>query len=180
MKRVIIFTLLLTSGLACNFRNRENEGYHYTASSDTTETNALTNIRFDFTAERGNVSADIIEIKASLFNDNKDTVYFLSSTCEGEQYSLRTDIAGCGLATLINCNASYPLVVKIAPEGRHDFRANFQCDSNITGIKLGFDFYSIDKSFDLAGKTIGEINIFNRPAGEQTIIWADEQQIVKR
>jgi hypothetical protein len=179
MNRAPLVFLLLIFIVACNFSDRKNDSFHYTASSDTAERKTPSNIRFEFTAERRNASRDIVDIKASLFNDNIDTVYFLSSTCGGEQYSLRSDSAGCALTTLINCNASYPVVIKIAPKGRHDLQANFRCDSNTTRMKLGFDFYTVDRSFNIAGKNIGEINIFNRPSDEQTIIWADETSIIK-
>ena len=112
-----------------------------------------------------------------LFNDNTDTVYFLSSTCDGEQYSLRYDTAKFVLTPFMNCNASYPIIIKIAPRGQHDFQAHFRCSSKETKIKLGFDFYSVDKSFDLTNKNSGDINIFNRPKDKQTIIWVDEKAI---
>ena len=147
------------------------------ANSDTTKIKAKKNIRFDFSAGRINTFKESIEIKATLYNDNADTVYFLSSSCDGEQYSLRYDKAKFVLTPFMNCNGSYPRLMKIAPKGQYDFQAHFRCSSNETKIKLGFDFYSVDKSFDVTNKHLGEINIFNRPNDEQTIIWTDQKTI---
>ncbi len=111
------------------------------------------------------------------FNSNADTVYFLSSSCDGEQYSLRSDTAKFVLTPFINCNASYPRLMKIAPKGQYDFQVHFKCSSKATKVKLGFDFYSVDKSFNLTNKNLGAINILNKPENKQTIVWADEKTI---
>ncbi len=145
--------------------------------SVTTKIKAKENIRFDFSAGRINTFKETIEIKATLYNDNSDTVYFLSSTCDGEQYSLRYDTAKFMLTPFLNCNASYPKIIKIGPNGQHDFQAHFRYNSMETKIKLGFDFYSVDKSFNLTNKNLGDINIFNRPKDKQTIVWAEEKII---
>ena len=187
MTRQILFLIILTLGISCVSGKQENQVEYNVPNSDATqlsfEGSAKThekvreNIRFDFTAERLNTFKETIEIKASLFNDNTDTVYFLSSSCDGEEYSLRYDTAKFVLTPFINCNASYPRLMKIAPKGQYDFQAHFRFGSKETNIKLGFDFYSVDKSFDLTNKNLGEINIFNRPKDKQIIIWANEKTI---
>jgi len=177
MTRQFLFLIILTLGLSCNSGRQKSKAEPNVAGSDKTEIKAKENIRFDFSAGRINTFQESIEIKASLFNDNIDTVYFLTSTCDGEQYSLRYDTAQFVLTPFLNCNASYPRLIKIAPKGQHDFQAHFRCSSIETKIKLGFDFYSVDKSFDLTNKNLGHINIFNRPKDKQTIIWADEKTI---
>jgi hypothetical protein len=183
MTRPFLFLLILTAGLSCNSGRQENQTEHKATNSDVTQISDHTkekvneNIRFDFTAGRINTFQETIEIKASLFNDNADTVYFLSSTGDGEQYSLRYDTAKFVLTPFAIGNASYPIIIKIAPKDQHGFEAHFRCSSNESKIKLGFDFYSIDKSFDLTNINLGDINIFNRPKEKQTIIWADEKTI---
>jgi hypothetical protein len=177
MTRQILFLIIFSLGLSCNSGRQENKAVLNVASSNKTEIKAKENIRFDFSAGRINTFQESIEIKALLFNDNIDTVYFLSSSCDGEQYSLRYDTAKFMLTPLMNCNASYPKLIKIAPKGKYDFKAHFSCSSKQTKVKLGFDFYSVDKSFDLTNKNLGAINIFNRPKNKQTIIWADEKTI---
>ncbi|MDR1761270.1 MAG: hypothetical protein LBR55_02350 [Bacteroidales bacterium] len=133
MKKQTLFIIIVTLGFSCSFNKQENQ----------TEQN----IYFDFTAQR--IDTYWITIKASLFNDNADTVYFLSATCDGEQYSLQYDTAKFALTPFISCNASCPQIIKIAPKGQHDFEARFRSSSKETKIKLGFDFYSVDKTFDL-------------------------------
>jgi tetratricopeptide (TPR) repeat protein len=137
-------------------------------------------IRFDF--EIVSVNKDIIEIKASLFNDNSDTAYFFSTTCGGEIYSLRYDTAQferpcySEFGLIIECCGSMPIIIKIIPKGRHDFGVLFKNIGNENKMKLGFDFYSVDKSFDLT-KIKNANAIYRRPNKEQTIIWADEKTV---
>ncbi len=177
MTRQILFLIILTAGFSCNSSWQKNKIEANVIGSDNTEIKAKENIRFDFSVGRINTFQETIEIKASLFNDNEDTVYFLSSSCDGEQYSLLYDTAKFVLTPFMNCNGSFPRLMKIAPKGQYDFQAHFRCSSKETKIKLGFDFYSVDKSFDLSNKNLGDINIFNRPEHKQTIIWADEKTI---
>lgn len=177
MTRQILSLIILALGLSCIAGKEANQTELSVVGSDKTEEKVKENIRFDFTAERINTFKETIEIKASLFNDNIDTVCFLSSSCDGEQYSLCYDTAKFVLTPFINCNASYPRLMKIAPKGQYDFQAHFRCSSKETKIKLGFDFYSVDKSLDLTNKKLGEINIFNRPEDKQTIVWTNEKTI---
>lgn len=177
MTRQFLFLLILGLGLSCNSGRSESSTELKVLGTDKTEIKADKNIRFDFSTGRINTFQETIEIKASLFNDNIDTIYFLSSTCDGEQYSLRYDTAKFLLTPFINCNASYPIIIKIAPKSQHDFQAHFRCRNAETKIKLGFDFYLVDKSFNLTSKNLENINIFNRPKDKQIIVWADEKTI---
>jgi hypothetical protein len=185
MTRQILFLIILTLGLSCIPGRQENQVEHNVGDSDVTQLGFVgidktqekvkENIRFDFTVGRINTFKETIEIKASLFNDNTDTVYFLSSSCDGEQYSLRYDTAKFVLTPFMNCNASYPRLMKIAPKGKYDFQAHFRCSSNETKIKLGFDFYSVDKSVGMDKITLADVH--SRQEKEQTIIWTDEKTI---
>jgi hypothetical protein len=187
MTRQILFLIILTGGLSCKFARQEDfaeqsvittqDTQLMMSGTDKAQDKAKENIRFDFTAVRINTFKETIEIKASLYNDNADTVYFLSSSCDGEQYSLRYDTAKFVLTPFLNCNTSYPRIIKIAPKAKHDFQAHFRFSSTETKIKLGFDFYLVDKSFDLTNYNLGDINIFNRPKDKQTIVWANEKTI---
>lgn len=175
MTRQILILIILTLGLSCNSGGQENKSELAVTGSNMTETKVKENIRFDFSVGRINTFEETIEIKASLFNDNADTVYFLSSSCDGEQYSLRYDTAKFVLHPFMNCNASYPRLMKIAPKGKYDFQAHFRCNSKETKIKLGFDFYSVDKSLDLNKITLADIH--GRHEKEQTVLWTDEKTI---
>jgi hypothetical protein len=177
MTRQLLFLIILTLGLSCISSRQENKDELSVTVSEHTKEKLNGNIRFEFSVVRINTFQETIEVKASLFNDNADTAYFLSSSCDGEQYSLRYDTAKFVLTPFINCNASYPRLIKIAPKGQHDFQAHFRLSTKETKIKLGFDFYTVDKSYDLKNKNLGEINIFNRPKDLQTIIWAEEKTI---
>ncbi len=105
------------------------------------------NIRFDFTAALDDSASRTYEIRATLFNDGTDTAYFLSTSCEGESYSLRYDTTRFVLTPRILCNASFPRIIKIAPRGQHDFKTYLRCIGNNSTIRMGFDFYSVDAGF---------------------------------
>lgn len=177
MTKHFLFLLMLTLELSCNSCRQKSNSKQIFIGVEETEIKSKENIQFDFTAERINTFKETIEIKATLYNKNVDTVYFLSSSCNGEQYSLRYDTTQFVLTPFLNCNTSYPRLIKIAPKGRHNFQTHFRCSSNETKIKLGFDFYSVDKSFDLENKNFGDINIFNRPKDKQTILREVEKTI---
>lgn len=163
---------LALSSISCIQENRLTLAI---ASTERTDKKIFENIRFSFSAGRINTFKETVEIKATLFNENANTVYFLSSTCDGEQYLLRYDTAQFVLTPFLNCNGNYPTLIKILPNGKHNFKAHFKASSKETKIKLGFEFYSVDKSYNLSDKNLG--NIFSRPKDEQTIIWADEKKI---
>ena len=184
MTKELLFLIILTLSISCDFGRQENltdlnvfvtqNSQHGFESSDRiTMQKDEKNIRFDFTAGQIEKNDETIEIKASLFNDNLDTVYFLSSTCDGEQYSLCYDTLKFVSTPIFLCNASFPKIIKIGPKGKHDFKTHFKCVNNETIIKLGFDFYSLDKSYDLKNKNLEYI----RSDANHTVIWAIEKSI---
>jgi hypothetical protein len=187
MKRQILLLMILISGLPIywaiqGYQTKQSvaltQAPHSKLSGSAKMQNKVKeNIRFNFTAVRIDTINETVEIKASLSNDNADTVYFLSTSCDGEQYSLRYDTTKFVLTPHILCNQSIPQLIKIAPKGKHNFKAHFRCGNKVTKIKLGFDLYSVDQSFVKTNKNLGNINIFNRPNDEQTILWADEKTV---
>jgi hypothetical protein len=117
----IILTLLISSKLSGQ-GNKIDIANKY---DKTTITNEIRNIHFAFKAERINTFKESIEIKATLYNDNVDTVYFLTSSCDGEQYSLRYDTTKFELTPFMECNVSFTRLGKIAPKGRYYFQSIF-------------------------------------------------------
>lgn len=128
------------------------------------------------TAIGDKILKNTIEIRGSLYNDNIDAVYFPTTTCLGEQYSLRYDTAKFNLVS-IDCNVSYPKLVKISPKAKYDFRILLERKSTESKIRLGFDFYAVDKSFNIKHKSFSNLNIFDRPKNKQTVIWTDSVAI---
>ncbi len=138
------------------------------------------NIRFDFSVKRSVEFDSTLDINATLFNDNTDTVYFLTTTCDGEQYSLQYDISKFVLTHFITCNASYLWIDTIIPKGRFDFQTHFKNLQKESKIKLGFDFYQVNKSYDLKKHSKDGPDyaiVFNRKESEKTIVWATEKSI---
>ena len=177
MIRCILFLVILKLCISCNSTKQEGNLGQKANRIKNTEIKVNKNIYFDFSAEQiNNIGRTIeIKIKANLINKNTDTVYFLSSSCEGDQYSLRYDKSKFTLSPYINCNLSFPRLIKIAPKGHYGFQAHFRCSSKHTKIKLGFDFYSVDKSIDLNKIILSDIHGRNKK--EQTVIWTEEKTI---
>jgi hypothetical protein len=175
IKKQIIYLIFLFLGLFCFSCKQEQKSEIKVVRKEKVELISNDKIRFDFLAAHINTSKETIEINASLYNDYSDTAYFLSSSCDGEQYSLSYDTTKFSLFPYLLCNISYPIIIKIAPKGHHDFKAHFTCSRTEKKIKLGFDFYSVNSSFDLQKQK--DLKIFYRPKDKQTIIWAEEKII---
>ena len=174
MKGRFLFFIFLTLILSCNSESKKKKTEESFKESNKTEVKVKENIRFDFSAIRKNSLIGTMEINATLYNDNIDTVYFLSTSCYGEQKSLRYNKSKFKFSE-IYCNVSNPILIKIAPNGKHNFQADFICSDKEKKIKLGFDFHSVEKSFDLSKISLYEV--LNKKESNQTIIWANEKEI---
>jgi len=138
------------------------------------EPHSLADIIFNFKAQQ-TTEFSPIKIYGTLLNNSADTVYFLSSSCDGKIYSLQYDTAKFKLIPTESCVADFPTIEKILPKGKIDLVAHFLNKHNYDEIKLGFDFYEVDKSFD---KTkIDRPSIFNRGNDEKNMIWAEVQNL---
>lgn len=172
------FTLcFITMSIICSCssnRNLDKPG-KATGLIDTTNRKAKDGIRFAFRADPANAATASFAIHATLCNNHTDTAYFLSTTCEGEQYSLRYDTSKFELTPSIVCNITHPKIIKIAPKEQHSFSTYFRSKNVANNIKLGFDFYAVDRSFKL--EDAKQIKIYNRPPEQQNIIWADEKRL---
>ena len=136
------------------------------------------NLVFDFSAQRINTYKETVEILGSIINPGEDTVYFLTTSCEGEQYSLVFDTTLLALTPTLFCNFSMPQIGKIAPKSNFNFMARFHCSSFQSKMKLGFDICLIDKSYTtMRREELDKIRKFNRPPENQYILWAEEKEI---
>jgi hypothetical protein len=154
MTRILIS---LTAGLLFSFNGKSQFVKH-------------SNIKFDFRVEKLTEYKETLKVYGTLYNPNKDTVYLLTTSCDGMQYSLQYDSVKFFLAPFMLCNASWPLIAKIPPEDKLDFIAHFKSLGKNNEIKIGFDLFEVEKSFDISNKNL---NIFNRNEKDKNIIWAD-------
>lgn len=163
-KQIIIYLILVQGCISCSSKAPEN-------------------IRFDITATYlDNFNKSVIEIDATIFSDNIDTIYFLTTSFTwDEQYSLQYDESNLELSPLLNCNATFPIILKIAPHDKYNFKAHFKYIKALKEIKLGYDFYKVEKSFDLTKFNSPGINYFSvihyRSRGEKSIVWSGVKQI---
>jgi hypothetical protein len=84
MTRNFSYFIILILLISCKLAGKESKVDVLHKTDTTTATNEIKDIRFVFKARRINTFKETIEIKATLYNDNRDTVYFLTSTCDGE------------------------------------------------------------------------------------------------
>jgi len=134
--------------------------------------NRLTYLRFDFTIT--NVTEKGMVVNAQLINTGKDTVYFLTESCLGDLYFFEYDTAQFSAVPKILCNTSWPLMHKIPPASVYSFESAFQRKVSSKKIKLGFDFYKVDRDFPVKNMNPGSVH---RPNNEKTILWAEEKDI---
>jgi hypothetical protein len=168
----VIFSFLLAS---CGFNTTTSKDQQVITNTSNNNTNRIDSIQFSCYATRIAEFGNTIKINASLLNQSSDTLYFLSSTCDGAQYSLRFDTSNYSLTPRINCNASYPIIINLNPNDHYDFETYFSCKGSEKQIKLGFDFYSVEKNAKVTEFSLDKI--VNGSQTEQNILWAEEVNI---
>jgi hypothetical protein len=176
MKQVIPFFIIAIGIVSCNDTLTKTQVASQIVNQKTVPiVDIPDNVRFDFKATNMVNFKKTIEINATLFNDNSDTIYFLTSSCDGMQYSLEYDTTKLFLTPFMNCNASFPMIEKIPPKGKLDFDAHFSFREKVTSINLGFNFYRVDRSFDLI--KIKLYDVYHRPGNIKNIKWADTKSV---
>jgi hypothetical protein len=144
----------------------------YTKCAQLTSQN---NVTFSFSAKFISYDKSQIEINGLLFNHNLDTLYFLSSSCDGPEHLLRFDSTKFLPNPPVLCYKAHPIIQKIPPNKTFAFSSYFLLKSNESKIKLGVDLYVISKSFDIKSVNLSEIYYWKDSL--KNIIWAEEQQI---
>ena len=168
MTKLIPYFIFLILTLSCYSRKIETQLEPNIIYSESSEMNIKENIHFYFSVEDLDTFKESIKIKATLHNTTSNSIYFLTSTCFGEQYSLQYDKIKFELIPIIQCNASYPKIIEIKPNGQHDFKAYFKYNGVIKKMYLGFDFYSVDRTFKLSNVSLNDI--FSRTKDKKTVL----------
>ena len=160
----LLFLIPLLSA-ACLFQ-KNNPIIH---NNKTTKSQSLKDsVLFYFTAKLDKSSKQI-KVNATLENVSQDTIYFLSSSCDGEQYSLKYDTKLLFQEVFFHCNANWSVIMKIAPKEKHIFNSYFSSKQKLKSLELSFDFFKVDKDFQLIKKN--KLNIHNRPLKDQNLLW---------
>jgi hypothetical protein len=177
MKTLSLCYLLLTGSIlfSCNFTHTPNE-VNASARDSTIQVEPEINtgpVRFDFTASRLIEQPDIIEVKAWLINDLADTVYYVSTSCNGEQYALEFDTVKYTVIPLMDCDVDTSVVRIIPPLSRHTFEARLRASTKDERIRLGFDFFRTQKGTTVTGMTSDRI--YGNDT-DNNILWAEERR----
>jgi hypothetical protein len=178
LTKSLLISLILITIYSCQANLTQEVSFGNQNKKWLNKTNSAKGIHFIYTASKINSYKGELEVNASLYNDYLDTAFFLSSSCDGIIYSLRYDTTEMDIIPQILCNASFPIILAIPPKEKIDFTFFFGFKKQISSLKLGIDYYSVDKSFKL--KEHPEIDlseILYRPKYEQVVIWGDEKTI---
>jgi len=132
-------------------------------------------ISFDYVASRLDKQKDMIEVKGFLVNDNPDTAYFLTTSCNGEQYSLVIDTLKYAVEPLMDCTGSVAVLKSIPPRSRYAFQAKLRTTTRDEKIRLGFDYFNAEKGMALESRTHADIH--HRLPQDKNILWTDERLI---
>ncbi|WP_421751034.1 hypothetical protein [Croceimicrobium sp.] len=133
-------------------------------------------IDFNYQSTRvADKSQRLLKVECSLLNNTSDTIYFLTTTCNGYRYSLRYNEQNFELYEMIRCRNSDTYVQELSP----GIPLSFVCylrevEKNVV-IKLGFDLYKVESN-SLFVDTM-RYSIFNRKLEDQEVIWGDSVRI---
>jgi hypothetical protein len=122
------------------------------------------------------LTEDKFKLNCSLLNNNKDTVYLLTRTCDGLIYHLQFDTSRFDLFPLRYCNASFPVIEKLPPDSVLKFDAVISMKGKQKSFRAGFDFIRVPPDFDLK---MDHVVLF-RKKQKSRILWADEKQMLNR
>jgi hypothetical protein len=170
INKIPILILSVIPWLSCNTVERDDN------QTKTENKDAIKYIKFDFAAKNINSPRQPVEVNATLYNEKTDTIFFLTTSCDGGEEWLSYDTTKFVLTPFWACQGTYLIIEKIAPNGQYKFKAHFENKAQSSTIKLGFDFYKVDKNFDLEK---ADSNIPYDKQREKNIIWSDEKQIDK-
>lgn len=138
------------------------------------------NIKFDFQIEKlpaTRHSSKNFKVTGTLYNPNKDTVYFLATSCNGIVYCLEYDTAAFIAEPGIYCNASWPIVEKIPPNAKHDFLFYVNVLVITNQLKLGFNFYEVGSSFNVNDPKLSLGDAYRINRDHKNIIWAEIKKL---
>jgi hypothetical protein len=87
----------------------------------------------------------LMGVPFSLTNTSADTLYFVSTMCNGAGYFLESDTTKVRLFQAATCFSDGPIVEKILPKDTLYFSAGLHNINASNEIKIGFRFISVDK-----------------------------------
>jgi len=120
-------------------------------------------------------SPGLVKIDCTLLNNTLDTVYFLTTSCNGYKYSLRFNEQEFELYEMIRCRSSKTFLQELIPGEPLKFVCYLKDIEGNQRTRLGFDLYMIDSKSHFSDSI--KYPIFNRMAEDQEVIWGDSVRI---
>jgi hypothetical protein len=118
---------------------------------------AQENIEFQYTMKRDSVDSSLIRIEAKIINRANEKIYFLSESCNGLDYYLKTNVSNIEPYIMIHCNASYPRKIKINPRSEYIFHSLIRDEKELKEIGLTLTFVQLNSTTKVEGRSINEI-----------------------
>ena len=90
-------------------------------------------------------------------------LYFLSESCNGLAYYIKSNSENVENYVTLNCNASWPEKIMIKPGSQYLFNTNIRMKKIVDDISLDLKLFLLIPSTDVKGKSIFDVqkeNIF--------------------
>ena len=113
--------------------------------------------KFEYEARIDAIDSSLITIEAKLINESNKSIYFLSESCNGLDYYLKTNHSNIKPYIMIHCNATFPRKIEIKPNSEYVFNSRIRKEKNLTKIGLTLTLVKLDSTTKVEGKFIGEI-----------------------
>jgi len=124
------------------------------------------NLEFEYTIERDSIDYSLIRIEAKIINKSNEKVHFLSESCNGLDYYLKTNYSNIEPYIMIHCNATFPRKMEINPNSEYIFHSMIRYEKKLKNIGLALTFVKLDSTTKVDGKHTDEIR---KEYKEQTI-----------
>ncbi len=165
VKNALLFISILFFIVACNTSKNKKLTSFYKSEN---------RVKFDFTATRLDST---IQIDARIINTGYETIYYVTSSCNGELYSLVIPNDEAQLLKTTDVTCCMLLKKSIIPKGEINFKAYLHNDIELETILMGIDFFEVNSTFKLDSALAVGLNIYDRPTEKERIIWCEPKSI---
>lgn len=115
------------------------------------------NIEFQYTMKRDSVDSSLMRVEAKIINKTNEKIYFLSESCNGLDYYLKTNVSNIEPYIMIHCNASFPRKTEINSRSEYIFHSLIRAEKELKEIDLTLTFVQLNLTTKVDGRYIAEI-----------------------
>ncbi len=115
------------------------------------------NLEFNFIASRDSSSSSLLHIDGKIINKSDKSIFFLSESCNGLDYYLKTKHTDAYIFLAVHCNATYPRKIEIKPQAEYSFSTSIHETESIEILELTLTFVELKPDTKIKGRFIHEI-----------------------